>query len=100
MTAWAADKFSAETIAKALEERAGDVHTGHRATLLDTTNKRVFFGPDRFGLRCPYSSDRATVGVSLQAPATHYPAHAHAAVEPEDHEQQGHERERAPQREG
>jgi len=41
----------------------------------------VFFGPDRFGGRCPYSSDRATVGVSLQAPDTHYPAHAHAAVE-------------------
>ena len=41
----------------------------------------VVFGPDRFGLTCPYASDRATAGVTLQAPATHYPAHAHAAVE-------------------
>ena len=41
----------------------------------------VFFGPDRFGLRNPYLSERATVGVSLQAPDTDYPAHAHAAVE-------------------
>ena len=41
----------------------------------------VVFGPDRFGLRNPYWSDRATVGVALQAPDTDYAAHAHAAVE-------------------
>jgi mannose-6-phosphate isomerase-like protein (cupin superfamily) len=38
-------------------------------------------GPDRFGRHCPYFSDRATLGVTLQAPNVDYPAHAHEAVE-------------------
>lgn len=38
-------------------------------------------GPDRFGRRCPYFSDRIFLGVSLQAPGTDYAAHAHRAVE-------------------
>jgi len=38
-------------------------------------------GPDRFGRRCPYLSDRIVLGISLQAPATDYVAHAHQAVE-------------------
>jgi mannose-6-phosphate isomerase-like protein (cupin superfamily) len=41
----------------------------------------VILGPDRFGRRCPYLSDRATLGVTLQAPNVDYPAHAHEAVE-------------------
>ena len=41
----------------------------------------VFLGPDRFGLRCPYLCTDATLGVTLQAPETDYPAHGHAAVE-------------------
>lgn len=41
----------------------------------------VIFGPDRFGRRCPYFSDRASLGVTLQAPDVDYPAHAHEAVE-------------------
>ena len=41
----------------------------------------VILGPDRFGRRCPYFSDRATLGVTLQAPNVDYPAHAHEAVE-------------------
>jgi mannose-6-phosphate isomerase-like protein (cupin superfamily) len=41
----------------------------------------TIFGPDRFGRRCPYFSDRATLGVTLQAPNVDYPAHAHEAVE-------------------
>lgn len=38
-------------------------------------------GPDRFGRRCPYFSDRAVIGVTLQAPDVDYAAHAHQAVE-------------------
>jgi hypothetical protein len=38
-------------------------------------------GPDRYGSRCPYYSDRVMVGVTLQGPGLHYPAHAHTAVE-------------------
>ena len=38
-------------------------------------------GPDRFGRQCPYFSDQIFLGVSLQAPATDYAAHAHRAVE-------------------
>ena len=41
----------------------------------------VIVGPDRFGRRCPYFSDLATLGVTLQAPNVDYPAHAHEAVE-------------------
>lgn len=41
----------------------------------------VIFGLDRFGRRCPYFSDRAALGVTLQAPGVDYPAHAHEAVE-------------------
>ncbi len=41
----------------------------------------VILGSDRFGRRCPYFSDRATLGVTLQAPNVDYPAHAHEAVE-------------------
>lgn len=41
----------------------------------------VIFGLDRFGRRCPYFSDRASLGVTLQAPGLDYPAHAHEAVE-------------------
>ncbi len=41
----------------------------------------VILGLDRFGRRCPYWSDRAALGVTLQAPCVDYPAHAHAAVE-------------------
>jgi hypothetical protein len=41
----------------------------------------MIFGPDRFGRRCPYASDRATLGVTLQAPGLDYPAHGHEAVE-------------------
>ena len=41
----------------------------------------LIFGPDRFGRRCPYLSDRASLGVTLQAPNMDYPAHAHEAVE-------------------
>ena len=38
-------------------------------------------GPDRFGRTSPYLSDRASVGVTLQAPDVDYPAHAHESVE-------------------
>ena len=41
----------------------------------------VILGPDRFGRRCPYFSDRASLGLTLQAPNLDYAAHAHTAVE-------------------
>ena len=40
-----------------------------------------FVGPDFRGYRMPYDSDELLIGVTLQAPDLHYPAHAHAAVE-------------------
>jgi len=51
------------------------------AGFLEHYGVAVFFGPDRFDRRCPYFCDRATVGVTLQAPNLDYPSHAHAAVE-------------------
>ena len=56
----------------------------HEPTMTDFLPRyavAVIFGPDRFGRRCPYFSDRATLGLTLQAPDVDYPAHAHEAVE-------------------
>jgi len=51
------------------------------ADFLSQYGVALILGPDRFGRRCPYLSDRASLGVTLQAPNVDYPAHAHEAVE-------------------
>ncbi len=38
-------------------------------------------GPERYGSRWPFHSDRVMFGMTLQAPDLHYQAHAHTAVE-------------------
>ena len=41
----------------------------------------MILGPDRFGTGCPFDSEQAALGLTLQGPNLDYPAHAHEAME-------------------